>query len=118
MRRQRGAEFGDALGRQNAFEDQVAAAVELFFQGGERSPLEPGRRLLRCRCHRRSPLRARSSRASWIHHMQLRAVFTRHLGARREGVAERATRPALHQGLVAPEADAGIDHAAAEYDHD
>jgi hypothetical protein len=35
MRRQRRAEFGDALRRQNAFEDQVTGAVELFPQGGE-----------------------------------------------------------------------------------
>ena len=35
MRRQRRADFSDAVGSQNAFEDQVAAAVELFLQGGE-----------------------------------------------------------------------------------
>ena len=35
MRRQRRAEFSDAVGRKNAFEDQVTAAVELFPQGGE-----------------------------------------------------------------------------------
>jgi hypothetical protein len=30
MRRQRRAEFGDALRWKNAFEDQITAAVELF----------------------------------------------------------------------------------------
>jgi hypothetical protein len=35
MRRQRRADFSDALGGQDAFEDQVTAAVELFPQGGE-----------------------------------------------------------------------------------
>ena len=30
MRRQRRADFSDAIGRKNAFEDQVTAAVELF----------------------------------------------------------------------------------------
>ena len=35
MRRQRRAEFSDAVGRKNAFEDQVTAAVEHFPEGGE-----------------------------------------------------------------------------------
>jgi len=35
MRRQRRAEFCDAIGRKNAFENQVTASVELFLPGGE-----------------------------------------------------------------------------------
>ena len=35
MRRQRPADVGDAIGSQNAFEDQVTAAIELFPQGAE-----------------------------------------------------------------------------------
>ena len=35
MRRQRRAEFSDAIGGKNALEDQVTAAVELVLQGGE-----------------------------------------------------------------------------------
>jgi hypothetical protein len=33
MRRQRGADVGDAIRRKNALEDQVAATVELFLPG-------------------------------------------------------------------------------------
>ena len=35
MRRQRGADFSHAIGIKNAFEDQVAAAIEFFPPGGE-----------------------------------------------------------------------------------
>ena len=35
MRRQRRADCSDAIGGQNAFENQITAAVELFLQGGE-----------------------------------------------------------------------------------
>src|SRR5262245_10810142 len=52
MRRQRGADFGDTVLRQNTLKDQVTAAVELVPPGRERSSSKPGSNLLlRHGCH-------------------------------------------------------------------
>jgi hypothetical protein len=51
MRRQRGADIGNRIGRKHALEDQIAAAVEFIAPGFKTPPLKPRCRLRRCCRH-------------------------------------------------------------------